>query len=166
MDLRELRNCFGQFATGVTVITWNDDNGEKSGITVNSFTSVSLDPALVLVSIDKTAKACIELRDRPFIINILSDHQEEYAWQFAGRPDDNLIVEWEEDSIIGPRLKNTLATIECTPWKEYDGGDHVLFIGEVVDFSYKEEEALLFFRGKCLKMQSTETVVNTRKVGE
>ena len=72
----------------------------------------------------------------------------------------NLIVEWEEDSIIGPRLKNTLATIECRPWKEYDGGDHVLFIGEVVDFSYKEKAALLFFRGKCLKMQSPETTVN------
>ena len=159
MDLRELRNCFGQFATGVTVITWNDDNGEKNGITVNSFTSVSLDPALVLVSIDKKAKACIELKDRPFIINILSDFQEKYAWQFAGKPDEDLIVEWEEDSKVGPRLKNTLATIECMPWKEYDGGDHVLFIGEVVDFSYREEEALLFFKGKCLKLQSAETTV-------
>jgi len=159
MDLRELRNCFGQFATGVTVITWHDENGEKNGITVNSFTSVSLDPALVLVSIDKKANALNGLKNRPFVINILSDEQEKYAWQFAGKPDENLVVEWDEDSEVGPRLKNTIATIECNPWKEYDGGDHVLFLGEVVDFSTREGEALLFFRGKCLKMQSTEDTV-------
>ena len=58
MDVKELRNCFGQFATGVTVVTWKDDQGEKNGITVNSFTSVSFDPALVFVSIAKNAKAC------------------------------------------------------------------------------------------------------------
>ena len=61
------------------------------------------------VSIDKNAKACEGLKNRPFIINVLSESQEQYAWQFAGRPNEKLIVEWDEDSKIGPRIKNTIA---------------------------------------------------------
>ncbi|PUB11683.1 flavin reductase family protein [Paenisporosarcina sp. OV554] len=152
MDLRELRNCFGQFATGVTVITWKDDQGERHGITVNSFTSVSLDPALVLVSIAKNAKACSGLKNRSFVINVLSESQESYAWQFAGRPDENLVVEWEESNGL-PHLKNALATFECIPWAEYEGGDHILYVGKVEDFSYSDEEGLLFFRGKFIKKE-------------
>ena len=152
MDLRELRNCFGQFATGVTVITWKDDQGERHGITVNSFTSVSLDPALVLVSIAKNAKACSGLKNRSFVINVLSESQESYAWQFAGRPDENLVVEWEESNGL-PHLKNALATFECIPWAEYEGGDHILYVGKEGDFSYSDEEGLLFFRGKFIKKE-------------
>lgn len=151
MDVRELRNCFGQFATGVTVVTWKNDEGERQGITVNSFTSVSLDPALVLVSIAKNAKACKVLKNRPFAINVLSEFQESYAWQFAGRPDENLIVEWEDEDDRIPRLKDALATFECTPWAEYEGGDHILYIGEVENFSYSDADSLLFFRGKFIK---------------
>jgi flavin reductase (DIM6/NTAB) family NADH-FMN oxidoreductase RutF len=161
MDVRDLRNCFGQFATGVTVITWNDDKGKKYGITVNSFTSVSLDPALALVSIAKKAKACEALKNRPFVINVLSESQEAYAWQFAGRPNENLVVEWEEDSKLSPRLKNVLATIECTPWAEYEGGDHILYVGKVEDFSYSDADSLVFFRGKFLKIEKNQTVVNS-----
>ncbi|TQR19602.1 flavin reductase family protein [Psychrobacillus vulpis] len=160
MDVRELRNCFGQFATGVTVITWNDDQGARYGITVNSFTSVSLDPALVLVSIAKSAKACEALKNRPFVINVLSESQEPYAWQFAGRPNENLVVEWEIDSKNSPRLKDALATIECVPWAEYEGGDHILYVGKVVDFSYSNADSLLFFRGKFLKTENNQIVVN------
>lgn len=153
MDTRELRNCFGRFATGVTVVTWKDNDGNRRGITVNSFTSVSLDPPLVLISIDKKAKAFKELQDRPFVVNILSDEQEAIALQFAGRPQEGLIVEWKEDSHIGPRLDHTIATIECTPWKQYDGGDHVLFLGQVEQFSYNDEESLMFFKGKFMKTE-------------
>ncbi len=154
MDVRELRNCFGQFATGVTVVTWKDDEGERHGITVNSFTSVSLDPALVLVSIAKNAKACKALKNRSFAINVLSESQESYAWQFAGRPDENLVVEWEdEDTNRIPRLKDALATFECTPWAEYEGGDHILYLGKVENFSYSDADSLLFFRGKFIKKE-------------
>lgn len=159
MDVRELRNCFGQFATGVTVITWNNDQGERFGITVNSFTSVSLDPALVLVSIANNAKSYEALKNRPFVINVLTESQEAYAWQFAGRPNEDLVIEWEEDSKTSPRLKNALATIECDPWAEYEGGDHTLFVGKVLDFSYTDAESLLFFRGKFLKTEKNQTVV-------
>jgi flavin reductase (DIM6/NTAB) family NADH-FMN oxidoreductase RutF len=149
MDQRELRNCFGKFATGVTVVTWKTDQGDRSGITVNSYTSVSLDPPLVLVSIDRKAKACQALKKRPFVINILSDQQESIAWQFAGRPQQDLNIEWE-DGEIGPKIKGALAHIECLPWTEYDGGDHVLYLGEVKDFYYRESEGLVFFQGKFL----------------
>lgn len=160
MDPRELRNCFGSFATGVTVVTWNDDEGNKRGITVNSFTSVSLDPPLVLISIDKKTKAYNDLQERPFVINILSSEQEDIALQFAGRPQENLVIDWQEDTDIGPRLDHTIGTIECTPWKQYDGGDHVLFVGEVKDFAYQQKDSLLFFRGKFLKTKN-DTVVKS-----
>lgn len=150
MDVRELRNCFGHFATGVTVVTWKTDDSQFHGITVNSFTSVSLEPALVLVSIDKRAKACQALKNRSFVVNILSSQQEAVAWQFAGRPQENLTIEWEETE-IGPKIAGALATIECTPWNTYEGGDHVLYIGEIQDFAYEDRDALMFYKGKFLK---------------
>ncbi|MBO9130663.1 flavin reductase family protein [Bacillus sp. 165] len=162
MDARELRNCFGSFATGVTVVTWRNDDNERSGITVNSFTSVSLNPPLVLVSIDQKAKACEALQNRPFIINILSADQEAIAWQFAGRPQEGLQLEWE-DTEIGPKLKGALAAIECTPWKAYDGGDHVLYIGEVQNFSHNQGDALMFYRGKFLKTNEIENTLIEQK---
>ncbi|MEI3605998.1 flavin reductase family protein [Pseudogracilibacillus sp. SE30717A] len=160
MDTRNLRNCFGHFATGVTVVTWNDDNGNRRGITINSFTSVSLDPPLVLISIDKNTKAYHDLRNRPFIINVLSAEQQSIAFQFAGKQQDGLVVEWQEDSEIGPRLENTVATIECTPWEEYEGGDHLLFLGKVEKFSYSENESLLFHKGKFLKTNANSVMSN------
>ena len=148
MDIRELRNCFGRFATGVTIITWLDDDGGRHGVTVNSFTSVSLDPALVLISIDNHAKAHNALKNRSFVVNILSALQERHAWQFAGRQQEGLEIEWLDDTENGPRLKGAIATIECTPWAEHEAGDHMLFLGKVENFSYSDEESLLFFKGK------------------
>src|SRR5699024_2619543 len=130
---------------------WNDDDGNRRGITINSFTSVSLDPPLALISIDKNTKAYNELKNRPFVINILSEDQKSLALQFAGKPQEGLDVEWKEDSDVGPRLKNTVGTIECSPWAQYEGGDHLLFVGEVEDFSYRENESLLFYKGQFLK---------------
>ncbi|WP_221566907.1 flavin reductase family protein [Alkalihalobacillus sp. TS-13] len=147
MDTRELRNCFGRFATGVTVVTWAGEDKVKNGITVNSFTSVSLDPPLVLVSIDKKAKACAGLKNQSFVVNILASGQEAIAWQFAGKEQQGLEIEWEE-TFLGPKIKDTLATIECSPWKEYDGGDHVLYLGKIQDFSYTDGDALVFYQGK------------------
>ncbi|TCP28998.1 flavin reductase (DIM6/NTAB) family NADH-FMN oxidoreductase RutF [Scopulibacillus darangshiensis] len=158
MDVRELRNCFGQFATGVTVVTFFGDDGQRCGITVNSFTSVSLDPPLVLVSIDRKTNAYHALKERAFVINILSKSQKSLAWQFAGRKQPGLTIDWENTS-IGPKLKGALATIECEPWEEYDGGDHVLYVGKVQNFSYNQGEGLMFFQGKFLRTEGIETAV-------
>ncbi|SOC40185.1 flavin reductase family protein [Ureibacillus acetophenoni] len=146
MDTKLLRQTFGKFPTGVTVVTWFDDEG-INGITVNSFTSVSLDPALALVSIDKRAKSLDQMKGRPFTINILSDSQEATAWQFAGRQQEDLQIEWDETG-DSPSLVGSAATIYCKPWKEVDAGDHVLYIGEITNFNRTDKQALTFYEGK------------------
>ncbi|MGE7021133.1 flavin reductase family protein [Solibacillus cecembensis] len=151
MDIKLLRQTFGKFATGVTVVTWFDGDDMK-GITVNSFTSVSLEPALVLVSIDKKANALTQMQNKAFTINILADDQEKIAWQFAGREQQGLEIKWGKDGIT-PKLLNTAAFIECKPWKQVEAGDHVLFIGEVENFGRTDKQALTFYEGK---MGSTE----------
>ncbi|MEU6702079.1 flavin reductase family protein [Pseudonocardia sp. NPDC046786] len=140
-----LRSCLGRFATGVTVVSYQHDD-EPRGATVNAFSSVSLDPPLVLVSIARKARACPLLRDRPFAVNVLSSRQIGVAMTFAGRPDDQAVIEWEHGR-HAPRLQHTHATIECTPWKSYDGGDHVLYLGYVEDLAIRENEPLLFHSG-------------------
>ncbi|WP_342503450.1 flavin reductase family protein [Lysinibacillus sp. FSL L8-0126] len=146
MDTKLLRQTFGKFPTGVTVVTWFDGVG-INGITVNSFTSVSLEPALALVSIDKKANALSQMKNNAFTINILSDQQESIAWQFAGRKQEGLEITWIKDG-IAPKIEDVCAFIECKPWKEVDAGDHVLFIGEILNFGCTNSEALTFFEGK------------------
>lgn len=157
MDTRELRNCFGRFATGVTVVTYESE-GQYRGITVNSFTSVSLDPPLLLVSIDRKANSSEKLKDKAFAVNILSDKQVDIAWHFAGRPIDDLVIHWEKGN-MAPRIKEgTLGWFECKPWRWYDGGDHVLYLGEIVEFEYYEENPLIFFTGKMFSLSEHNSV--------
>ena len=141
----KLRSCLGRFATGVTVVSYAHE-GRPRGATVNAFSSVSLDPPLVLVSIARTAKACPLLQDRPFAVNVLSARQIGVAMTFAGRPDAAAVIEWDGGR-HAPRLRHTHATIECTPWRSYDGGDHVLYLGRVEDIAIRENEPLLFYGG-------------------
>ncbi|RPF52087.1 flavin reductase family protein [Aquisalibacillus elongatus] len=150
MDHKEFRNCLGRFATGVTVVTC-DNQDECHGLTANAFTSVSLDPPLVLVSIDRNTKAYHKLKNNRFIINILSAEQQNTALHFAGKTFDKQPFEWAQ-SEFGYRIKDSLAYIECEPWAEYDGGDHVLFLGKVHDFDYLEGEPLGFYGGKFSKI--------------
>lgn len=134
------RGSLGRFATGVAIVTF-DGATKRHGITVNSFTSVSMEPPLVLVSIARTAKAHDELAGQPFSVNILGAEQQELALHFAGRPGPE--PRWVEGG-TAPRLSNVLAYFECTPWAAYDGGDHTLYVGEVVDFNYRSGDALAF----------------------
>ena len=146
-DSRWLRDCFGQFATGVTVVTYKSDEGEARGVTLNSFTSVSLEPALLLVSIAKSARACAALEGKSFAVNVLAREQREIAMQFAGRPSDGLEIGWV-DGELAPRLDGALAWFECRPWNQYDGGDHVLLVGEVTRCEARKTEPLLYFGGQ------------------
>lgn len=140
------RGSLGRFATGVAIVTFDgagiaEAAGKRHGITVNSFTSVSMEPPLVLVSIARSTKAHDELKDRPFTVNILGAEQQGLAMHFAGRPAHEPV--WVEGQ-VAPRLSNVLAFFECKPWAEYDGGDHTLYLGEVVDFNYRNGDALAF----------------------
>ncbi len=137
---RSLRSCLGRFATGVVVVTFDGPDGPR-GITVNSFTSVSTEPPLVLVSVARRARSHDALAGRPFCVNVLGAEQEPIARQFAGAAGDPAV--WVEGAAI-PHLAGMLAHLECRPWRNYDGGDHTLFLGEVVDFDYRDGAALGF----------------------
>lgn len=146
MDGKSLRQAFGKFPTGVTVVTWFDKDG-KNGITVNSFTSISLEPPLALVSIDKKAKSYAQMQNKNFSINVLANTQEAIAWQFAGRSQEGLHIDWNEEG-NSPSINGSAAYFKCKPWQEYDAGDHVLFIGEIVEFDRQDVDSLTFYEGK------------------
>lgn len=144
-DPRLLRNALGNFATGVVVLTY-ESNDAYWGMTVNAFTSVSMDPPLVLISMQRSSRALSYLLERPFAVNIMGNEQLLTALQFAGKPQSHSI-EWVRDD-NAPRLNGCLAYFQCTPWAAYDGGDHVLVLGQVVSFGQDEEaKPLLFYKG-------------------
>lgn len=120
---------------------------EPRGLTVNAFTSISLDPPLILVSINKRAKSHDFLLESPFAVNILSSDQERIALNFAGLPQPELEVRWEQGE-YAPFLAGTLAHLECTQWRHFDGGDHTMVMGEVRAFGYRSGDALGYFRSK------------------
>src|SRR3954451_25229644 len=151
IDPRAFRRSLGRFSTGVTVVTYRTADGER-GATMNSFTSVSLDPPLVLVSLARAAQACPGLEATPFAINVLRADQMDVALQFAGRPNPRLRVPWATTGAIGepPALAGTVATLICRPWRRYDGGDHVLQLGEVLRAELREGEPLVFADGRFM----------------
>ncbi|HEY3682684.1 MAG TPA: flavin reductase family protein [Streptosporangiaceae bacterium] len=136
-----LRCCLGRFVTGVTVVTFACE-GRSYGITVNAFTSVSLEPPIVLVSIARRARAHDLLRGRPFCVNVLGAEQEPYARAFSGG--DTVVPQWHPPDDGPPRLAGTLAHLACRPWRAYDGGDHTLFLGEVTGYAYRDGDALAY----------------------
>lgn len=146
IDTRELRHAFGTFATGVTVVTCRSEDGVPHGATVNAFTAVSLDPPLAQVTLTRTSRAARYLEGAPFAINILSVEQMDVALHFAGKVLDEE-PEWTLDGNVPVLLKNA-ATLECRPWNIYDGGDHIIVVGEVISMEINRREPLLFFGGK------------------
>jgi flavin reductase len=160
-----LRGCLGRFATGVAVVGFTQPDDTPRGITVNSFTSVSIDPPLILVALQRAVPSHDLLRGRSFTVNVLGAEQGELALHFAGgkqgqhsaggqqgqhsagqpRPSSRPV--WA-DGEHAPRIAGSLCYFECTPWAEYDGGDHTLFLGEVRRFDYREGDALGFVNGQ------------------
>jgi flavin reductase (DIM6/NTAB) family NADH-FMN oxidoreductase RutF len=147
VEPRELRTCLGRFATGVTVLTYEAED-ERRGVTVNAFTSISLDPALVMVSVARTARSAVFLRERSFCVNVLASGQVDLALYFAGAATGKEVHGSWEQGPGTPRLRDTHAWLQCTPWRTYDGGDHLLFLGEVREVSFDNtSEPLLFYSG-------------------
>jgi len=155
-DPVEFRRTLGHFATGVTVVTY-DYEGEACGATVNSFTSVSLEPPLILVSLANGSRAASRILDRPFAVNILHRDQEDLAMQFAGRPQAATRPEWNF-SPAAPVLAGSLATVVCQPWETHQAGDHVLVLGRVEEFSSVTEEPLIFYRGAFTQLGAAPEV--------
>ncbi|WP_050615169.1 flavin reductase family protein [Bacillus testis] len=147
MDDRVFRNAMGKFATGVTVITTEVD-GESHGMTANAFMSVSLTPKLVLISIGEKARMLDKIqRSQKFVVNLLSEEQQEISMLFAGQLKEKREIEF--DYIDGlPLIQNALANIVCDVYSTQVAGDHTLFIGEVKELVLKDGEPLTFFQGK------------------
>jgi flavin reductase (DIM6/NTAB) family NADH-FMN oxidoreductase RutF len=150
----DLRNIFGMFATGVTVITATADAGVH-GMTANSFTSVSLRPPLVLVCVLRSGTMHQAILDgKAFGISVLSSRQRTLAQYFAGRrPHDSQefdVVDWRPGACTGvPIIGDALAWMECRLDSVYDGGDHSIFLGAVLDLGRSAAaDALLFFGGE------------------
>ena len=135
-----LRACLGRFVTGVTVVTFQGDDGRR-GLTINSFSSVSMHPPLIMVSIARTAQAHDALYGRRFCVNVLGAEQEQVARHFAGGGTG--MPQWADDPAV-PRLAGALAHIICEPWRACDGGDHTIFLGEVTGFGYRSGDALAY----------------------
>ncbi len=146
---RELRDAMGSFATGVTIVTTMTDRGPL-GMTVNSFTSVSLDPPLVLWSpARKSARFPAFEAASHFAVHILSQDQQELADIFS-KSGIEAFDDLEYTHGIGdvPLLNGCTARFECSHAAGYDGGDHLIVVGEVLRISACEEPALLFYRGE------------------
>ncbi|MGW4755514.1 flavin reductase family protein [Streptomyces chartreusis] len=148
VDPQALRSVCANWATGVTVIT-SGSTERTTGLTVNSFTSVSLDPALILVCIHHdSGELPVLRRTGAFAVNILAADQEELCRSFASRHTRHSAKADTRPGITGvPVLSDALAYLECRIEREVDAGDHVIVIGEVVDLAVQREEGpLTFFR--------------------
>ena len=153
-DKQLYRRVMGRFATGVTVITVNSAIGDPRGMTANSFTSVSLEPMLVLVCVDYRARtlALLEANER-FGINVLTEDQQPLSDYFARSEQDpetarQLGVRFYAGKHGTSLLEGCLATIECRKVATHVVGDHTIFIGEVMEMSAVEGRPLLFYSGR------------------
>ena len=148
-DTNDLRSAFGNFATGVTVTTAIDDSGNPRGFTANSFTSVSLDPPLVLVCLAKTAFSFSLFNEiSSFAINILSEEQHWIANQFASANSDKYDqVNWRKSAIGNPLLDNVVCWLDCQRHDVIDAGDHIILIGLVTDYAYESASPLGYCQG-------------------
>ena len=148
-DARELRRALSQYATGVTVITARGPDGRKVGMTANSFTSVSMDPPLVLWCPGKNARSLAQFTEAThFAVNVLSAEQEQLARQFSTPALDKFTeLELVEGAGGTPVLPGAVAQFECRTIQCVDAGDHIVFIGEVERFSAVDGKPLIFHAG-------------------
>jgi len=154
-DPAQFRQLLGRFATGVTVITANHNN-EKHGMTANAFSSVSLNPPLILVSIDKRANMHdIMMQHDSFCVNFLPEHRREWSDWWAGKApkdaDQFADIPHIDGTTGSPVLEGCLGYIDCKVWERYPAGDHTLVLGEVQDAEVNQDPAikpLLFFASK------------------
>lgn len=149
-DGRQLRNALGRFPTGVTVITTRSPAGKMEGLTANSFAALSLDPPLVLWSINRDSPSVTGfLESGHFAINVLRAAQSDVSHRFATKRENKFEgLEFGDGFGGSPVLHGVLAAFECRTEATIEQGDHVLFVGRVHRLSYGEGEPLIFNAGK------------------
>lgn len=153
-DPKELRRVMGHFATGVTIITTRDQDGTPYGLTANAFTSLSLDPPLCLICVDRRAESFSHFdTSKVFNVNILETGQEALSNQFAKSGGDKFTgVACTKAANGVPLIDGALATLECTITETLQGGDHVIHLGRVDRFTINAGEPLLYFQGKYRRL--------------
>ena len=147
-DADQFKKTMSQFASGVSVVTAEEGN-DLYGITVSAFSSLSLDPPLVLICIDKSVKSHDGIASAGhFAVNILSADQEEVSNRFASRAEDKFAgIETTKGSLGDPLITGAVATMQCRLHSTLDGGDHTIFVGQVVESHVADAWPLLYFRG-------------------
>jgi flavin reductase (DIM6/NTAB) family NADH-FMN oxidoreductase RutF len=162
-DPRDFRNALGTFPTGVTVVTTVTGDGTPIGLTCNSFSSVSLSPALVLWSLSLRSPNLSNFLQAPhFAINILSAEQRELSQRFAQSIANKFEgVEQVPGRLGVPLLAQAAAHLECRNETRYYSGDHVIFIGHVLHYAYRQCEPLVFCRGRYADLQQDDGVDET-----
>ena len=153
IDLDKYRRVLGCFATGVAVVTALDSSGRKTGMTINSFNSVSLKPPLVLWSIDReSGNFETFMAANNFAVHVLNKDQQAMCERFASRGADKFEGLECETGIAGvPLLPDYSALFECTAEHRYDGGDHVILVGRVQSFEDRKTNPLIFYRGRFME---------------
>ena len=147
---QNFRAALGSFATGVTVITTMSEDGKPVGVTASSFNSVSLDPPLVLWSLAKNSLSKDAFcTSGHFAIHVLSSKQQELSNKFARSGDDKFSgLNWEGGKLDSPVLDEYAALFECKTMHQYEGGDHIILVGQVMHFDLCDEEPLVFHGGQ------------------
>ncbi len=148
-ELRRLRSAFGTFLTGITVVTTRQGDGIPRGFTANSFTSVSLDPPMLLVCVDKQAESLDVFLESPgFGISILAENQIDLSVLFASKqPEKFEIAEWTDSPSGYPILEGACAWFDCEQCNQVDSGDHVVLFGKILNFGYNSKYGLGYIRG-------------------
>lgn len=149
-DAGEFRQALGSFTTGVTVVTTVGLNGEDIGLTANSFNSVSLEPPMILWSLAKSSLSLDAFKAaQHFAVHILASDQEELSGRFARRGEDkfaDLELKRGQDGV--PLLDGCTTRFFCRTAYQYEGGDHIIFVGEVMEFDHWDLDPLLFHSGR------------------
>jgi flavin reductase (DIM6/NTAB) family NADH-FMN oxidoreductase RutF len=149
-DALAFRQVLGAFPTGVTIVATRDGRGAPCGMTVNAFTSVSLDPPLVLVCVQHAASSHDPLLESgSFAVSVLSARQAALAAHFSTEPADVRFVEveWHEGPLGNPVVDGAAAWLACTLEAVHPGGDHSIMVGRVEELGLGAEDALIFYRG-------------------
>jgi 3-hydroxy-9,10-secoandrosta-1,3,5(10)-triene-9,17-dione monooxygenase reductase component len=153
VDLTEFRRALGCFATGVAVVTALEKDGSKAGITINSFNSVSLKPPLVLWSVAQESSGFETFVEAEyFAVNVLAMDQREMCDRFAGHGTNKFDGLSCSEGVGGvPILPVFSAVFECRTEHRYEGGDHIILVGRVLNFEDRKTDPLIFYRGHFIE---------------
>lgn len=167
-DVAEFRNALGSFTTGVTIVTTQGNNGNDVGLTANSFNSVSLDPPMVLWSLGKSALSMTHFQTADhFAVHILAQDQQDLSQRFATRGIDkfsDLDISRGPNNV--PLLEQCAARFICKTVYQYEGGDHIIFVGEVISFEHSAKHPLLFHKGQYGQLSKSLTSVQSDSIND